>query len=400
MKIIVLAGGMDQIALIQELKNRGHFVILIDYFENPVAKTFADKHIVASTLDVEAVKKITINEQANLVITACTDQALLTVAKVSEELNLHCYISYETAMNVTNKFYMKRIFEQENIPTSKYIVVNDTNLKDLDDLKFPSVVKPADCNSSKGVIRCFNNIELHSALNSALDLSRTKTAIVEEFKQGIEISADFYIQNGKVTLLCATSSKKKKNSNSFTITQSYYPVLTKEQEIIVEEIGQQIAIAFNLKDTPMLVQFILTEQSEFFVLEFSARMGGGSKHKLIEVLSGVNIMSVFVDLVLGQKPIIKTKKQVNYASMNYVYCENGIFNKLVNFDDLLYFQYKAEGTKIDKAETSSDRVAGFLLTANTEKELIEKIKFVNSKIKILDNSGKDIAHHDLIEEAI
>jgi phosphoribosylamine-glycine ligase len=400
MKIIVLAGGMDQIALIQELKNRGHIVILVDYFENPIAKNFADKHIVASTLDVEVVQKITINEQAELIVTACTDQALLTVAKVSEELDLPCYISYKTAMNVTNKFYMKEIFEQKNIPTSKYITINNTNLKDSDNLKFPLVVKPADCNSSKGVIKCFSKMELNNALNNALNLSRTKTAIVEEFKQGIEISADFYIQNGKAILLCATSSKKRKNTNSFTITQSYYPILTKEQEIVVENIGQKIAIAFNLKDTPMLVQFILTAQGDFSVLEFSARMGGGSKHKLIEILSGVNIMSIFVDLVLGQKPIIKTKKQVNYASMNYVYCESGIFTRLVNFDDLLYFQYKTEGTKIDKAETSSDRVAGFLLTADTEEQLVEKIKLANSNIKVLDNFGKDIARHDLIEETI
>ena len=52
MKILVLAGGADQIALIQELKARGNYIILVDYFENPPAKEYADKHIVASTLDV------------------------------------------------------------------------------------------------------------------------------------------------------------------------------------------------------------------------------------------------------------------------------------------------------------------------------------------------------------
>ena len=38
MKILVLAGGFDQIALINELKNRNHDVILADYFPNPPAK--------------------------------------------------------------------------------------------------------------------------------------------------------------------------------------------------------------------------------------------------------------------------------------------------------------------------------------------------------------------------
>lgn len=44
MKILVLAGGFDQIALIKELRNRGNIVYLADYFENPPAKQYADKH--------------------------------------------------------------------------------------------------------------------------------------------------------------------------------------------------------------------------------------------------------------------------------------------------------------------------------------------------------------------
>ena len=43
MKILVLAGGSDQIALINELKSRGHITILVDYFENPPAKKYAEK---------------------------------------------------------------------------------------------------------------------------------------------------------------------------------------------------------------------------------------------------------------------------------------------------------------------------------------------------------------------
>ena len=90
MKILVLAGGSDQIALINELKYRGHEVVLVDYFENPPAKPYADKHIVASTLDVEAVKQVAYDENVSLVCTACTDQALLTVANVAEQLKLPC----------------------------------------------------------------------------------------------------------------------------------------------------------------------------------------------------------------------------------------------------------------------------------------------------------------------
>ena len=58
MKILVLAGGFDQIALIQELQSRGHDVILADYLNNPPAKSFVSQHFQISTLDENAVLKI------------------------------------------------------------------------------------------------------------------------------------------------------------------------------------------------------------------------------------------------------------------------------------------------------------------------------------------------------
>jgi len=400
MRAVVLAGGADQISLIQELKNRGYYTILIDFLENPVAKHIADKHVVASTLDDVAVRSIVKNEKANIVITACTDQALLTVAKVSDELSLPCYISYETALNVTNKYHMKRIFKQHGIPTSKFVAISDANAYNTEGLSYPLVVKPADCNSSKGVTKCFNELELHKAIKNAQDLSRTKTVIVEEYEQGIEISADFFIQDGNAVFLCATGIKKKRNANSFTITQCYYPALTEDQENTITEIGQSIARAFKLRDTPMLVQSILTEESNFLVLEFSARIGGGSKHQLIEVLSGVNIISAFVDLVFGIKPVVEPKKQISYASLNYVYCNKGIFDKLAGFADYINFQYKSSGAEIVSDKISSDRAAGFLLTANTREELLEKTAFTSRRIKVLDNLGRDIARHDFIMDTM
>ena len=94
MKILVLAGGADQLALIKELQKRGHEVILLDFLDNPPAKEVVTTHIKESTLDSDKVKEVAVRENVDMICTACTDQALLTVAKVSEELNLPTYISY------------------------------------------------------------------------------------------------------------------------------------------------------------------------------------------------------------------------------------------------------------------------------------------------------------------
>ena len=102
MKALVLAGGFPQIALIEELKKRNITVLLADYYPNPVAKPYADEFYQVSTLDIAAITELARTEKVDFLITACTDQALLTVAKVSEELGLPCYIDYKSAFYVTN----------------------------------------------------------------------------------------------------------------------------------------------------------------------------------------------------------------------------------------------------------------------------------------------------------
>ena len=401
MKILVLAGGSDQIDLINELKKRGHKVVLVDYYPNPPAKRFADKHIQESTLDTEKVKQIAVSEKVDMVCTACTDQALLTVAKVSEELSLPTYLSYQTALNVTNKSYMKKVMMDNDIPTSKYMIVDKADAKLARNFHYPLVVKPVDCNSSKGVVKVFDEKEVEDAIANAISLSRTQTAVVEEFISGEEVSADFYIQGNEVKFLCATKSNKIKNTTSFTITQSYYPVINEAQEAKLTVIAGKIAKAFDLKDTPLLVQLIL-HGDDFYVLEFSARMGGGSKHKVIETISGVDIMKVYVDRILGAKPTVNPRKMVRYATMNYVYCNNGMFvriegreeirkNKLIVAD----FQYKMENNLITKHETSGDRVMGYLVVADTLQEMAEKIKTIDNTLKIIDDKGNDIMIHNI-----
>lgn len=403
-KSVVLAGGFDQIALIKELKKRGYFIILIDYYMNPPAKEHADVHYQVSTLDVEKIKKIAIEENVDLITTACTDQALLSVAKISEELKLPCYISYEKALNVTNKMYMKNLMNEYEIPTAKHKVLSSINDVNFEDLNFPIVVKPCDCNSSKGVKKIYSGEDGIKSINEALSISSIKAAIVEEFIEGNEISVDAFVTQGKANIMLITQSNKIKNSNGFTITQSKYPVVLSGQNIQkIKNIVQIICNSFGLENSPLLVQ-MLVSNNNLFVIEFSARMGGGTKYKLIEVLTGVNIMKSYVDLITGEVPIIKCENKLKYAHLNYCYTFNGIFKMLIGFEELKrqkiiidYFKYKNEGSLIDKSETSSDRVAGYLIIGDTYEELIKKEEIANNTLRILSIQDKDIMRHDLVD---
>ena len=55
--------------------------------------------------------------------------------------------------------------------------------------------------------------------------------------------------------------------------------------------------------------------------------------------------------------------------------------------------YKTPGMAITKAEISSDRIAGYLVTASDEMELQQKIAYIDSLVQILDEFGNDMMLH-------
>lgn len=405
MKALVLAGGFPQIALIKELKQRNIVTILADYNKEPVAKKYADKFYQISTLDIEAVKQTAVAEKVDFLITACTDQALLTVAKVSEELGLPCYIDYQTALNVTNKQYMKKVFCENDISTAKHISLTTLDLEAIKDLNYPLIVKPADCNSSKGVIKVKDELELKKAFDDAINFSRTNTAIIEEFIEGEEITVDVQVEDGKAYVLSMAYSDKIAAEDKFVIYRTRYPI--NETEDVIEQIrytAQQIADAFNLKNSLMLIQMI-SNGKKVFVLEFSARTGGGVKYLLIKKVSGFDVISAAVDLTLKKIPHVEIKAPENkFISNLFIYCFDGKFDSLSGFEELKeegiisdYYLFKPSGSEMRGVQNSGDRIAGITVQADTYEELQNKYNVAAERMKVLDVDGNDIMRHDLIE---
>lgn len=404
MKALVLAGGFPQIALIQELKQRGYTVVLADWNENPVARKYADIYYQASTLDVESITEIAQKEEVKFLITACTDQALLTVAKVSEFLGLPCYIDYQTALNVTNKAYMKKVFCEKDIPTARHIIVDDIR-QVPENVEFPLIVKPVDCNSSKGVAKVTNREELDMAISQAVIYSRTNTAVVEKFIAGVEISVDIYVENGKAHVLCVSNNDKIADKDKFIIFRGRCPA--KEAMSVrdkIEQVAQKIADAFGLINSPMLIQLI-TDGTEISVLEFSARTGGGTKYLRIKRLTGFDVIKAVVDLTEGKLPHVEKFFDNKYLADEFIYCKPGKFDRLEGFEELLeqgiisdYYLFKCKGAEFEKVESSGDRVGGFTIIADTYEHLKEKHRTVAEKIKVIGTDGTDIMRHDLLTD--
>ena len=406
MKALVLAGGLPQIELINQLKARNITTVLADGNPNALARPYADTFYQLAIFDVEAVKEVALKEKVDFLITVCADQVLLVVAQVSEMLGLPCYIDYQTARNVSDKKYMKRIFWENNIPTSRYVQLTELDWEKIRDLQYPLVVKPVDAYSSRGVRKALNPQELERYFSEACQISRAGGVIVEEYVSGEEISVDVYVENGEAKVLCVSNSEKIDDADRFIIFRGRYPIAASPE--LMEQIrvvAQQIADAFGLKDSPMLIQMI-SDGKRVSVLEFCARTGGNMKYLLIRRACGVDVIAQVIDLTLGLKPHVQLHSpEGKYIVNDFIYCQPGEFHRLEGFEELMeagiltdYCAIRPVGFQIRGVTSSSDRIAGFTVVADSLEEFNRKHRIVVDSVRILDPEGNDIMRHDLLPD--
>lgn len=402
---LILGGTIPHVHLIELLKERGFYTVLLDYTNNPPAKGYADEHLSVSTLDKEAVLEVARKLDARLVISTNVDQANVTCSYVSEQLDLNPPYSYETALDVTDKQRMKKIMWDNKVPTSKYVKVG--SLKEVEelDLKYPLMIKPADGNSSNGVKRVNTKEELKRYLPNTIKFSRNGKAIVEEFVEGKEISAYGVVIDGEAHLIMHQERVSVYDGEDKVIKcyASLAPSrISSKAEKKAEQILTSIASAFHLDNTPLFFQGIV-DGDDISVIEFAPRVGGGISFQTIKDATGYDIIAAALDSYMnipisleGWHPI-----QGKYA-VNQIYGTNGVYDRTTGGDEIIedgtvkvLSFYRHQGETLDPSRASSSRIGVMVVSDSTESGLRSKISKAFTKLDAFDVNGKSIIRKDL-----
>ena len=319
-------------------------------------------------------------------------------------LGLPCYIDYKTAQDVSDKIRMKRIFKEIGVPTTDYVETDELDLDAISHLHYPLVVKPVDAYSSKGVRKAENLEELKKYYAEAKLISRSGGVIVEEYFQGNEISVDAFVVNGKAKILTVSNSEKVKDKDRFVIFRGRYPVSASEIVLQkIEDIAQIIADGFGLVNAPLLIQ-LLNNGDDVSVLEFCARTGGNMKWLLIKYSCGVDVIAATIDITLGKEPDLELKDTGNKIVVDdFIYCYPGVFDHFEGFDEMVkmglineFHTVRTKGTEMHGVTSSSDRIAGMNIVADSIEEFNAKEAKILKNVKIIDSNGNDIMRKDLI----
>ena len=395
---LVLGGTAPHIELIQQLKAIGYYVVLVDYLENPPAREYANIHVRESTLDVDAVLRVAKEYCAELVISACIDQSNSVCCYVAEKLGLPHPYSYGTSILVTVKSEMKKIMVVNGVPTSWFYEVDNQTDLDWNHIAFPAVVKPVDCNSSKGVKKVTTVEEAKTVIAEDIKLSRAGKAIIEGYVEGIEIQVDcFATDNGAEVILTRQKKQIQRDlGGEMNSEGSILPApVCQNFSDSLKDIARRIAMAFGLRNTPFFYQAIIDSEGIVNVLEFAPRVGGGLSYYILNNIAGFNAIRAVINSYLGIHEPISHKKLDHFFSTNLLYMNKGVFDHIEGFDKAKQqglivesFVTKEKGTSIGSKLRSGNRVGAFIVEADSIEELKEKENQTYALIDIIDSDGK------------
>ena len=199
----IIGASYLQLPLIEKAKKMGYtthvFAWAADDYGEKAADFFYPISIIEKEQIVEKCKSIGIEGICSI----ASDLASVTVNYVANRLGL-IGNSMECTIKSTNKYLMRKAFEENGDPSPVSIEVDDhTDITKLE-FEYPVIVKPTDRSGSRGVRKIENEIQLNDAINTAISLSFEKKCVIEEFVEGDEYSIEAISYRGHHSILAIT----------------------------------------------------------------------------------------------------------------------------------------------------------------------------------------------------
>ncbi|MDR3160586.1 MAG: ATP-grasp domain-containing protein [Spirochaetaceae bacterium] len=207
-RILILGAGIMQGPALRIAKEMGLETVAVDGDPRAPCAALADRFECIDLKDKEGIAAFahTLMTEGGLsgIMTAGTDFSA-SVAYAAEQAGLPG-IPYEAALNASDKERMRRCFKTAGVPSPDFRILRAPGPGEtpgpLPRLPsgYPAVIKPVDNMGGRGCRRVDSPEDLEAAAPEALRFSRSGRAILEEYMEGPEFSADAIVYDGEITL--------------------------------------------------------------------------------------------------------------------------------------------------------------------------------------------------------
>lgn len=321
--VIILGASALQVPLINFVKQKGYFVIVVSIPGNYPGFSLADKAVFLDVRDVNGIYAAVKDYHIVSVLTDETDIAVPTVAALAKKLHVEGN-DPRTASIYANKFLMREACRQTGVPVPKYTLISNTEdiTKKMNSIKFPAIMKPEDNQGSRGVFKVSSHKDILRNFQESQSYSTTGNVIVEEFFKGKEVVCEGFVLDGEYLNWGFADRTYFDAEDIFipsqTIFPSYIPIHIKDKIIESEQrLHNKLRPHFGMIHS----EYLYDDTSGEYVLVETSLRGGGvyiSSH-LIPLYTSYNNYELLFSCSLGKMPSINDiSSQISHNAAGYL----------------------------------------------------------------------------------
>lgn len=385
-RLLVLAAGILQVPVIKKAKDMGIYVIAADGNQNAEGLTYADKAIVVNITSEEDVLKVAREERIDGVIHPCSEVAMNVMGRLNDELGLSG-ITKEQAIRATNKHMMREAFERGGAPSPKSILTKSVEdaWKQFQELDGDGILKPSRNSGSRGIAKVIKSgrdeentskEEFCRLYDIALNESRDKSVLLEQFIEGPEFSIEIIVWNGKVNVLTVTD-KKTTGAPHFVELGHNQPSCFSAEEVETLKAAAVAGVkALGVNSCACHAEAKLMD-GKAYLMEIGARLGGDFiSTELTHLSTGIDMVAAAIDVALGTEPDLSIKEEPKGVCIRYFCPKPG---KLVNISNTeilndahvyLWEIYHKAGDEIPEVTSSLSRSGHVIVTEESPQKAI------------------------------
>lgn len=389
-KLLILNGSHSEIPLIQAGKKLGYYVITSGNRPDLIGHKYSDEYVDCDFSDPKMVLNIFKDKGLDAVCSCANDFGAITSAYLSEKLGLPGHDSLESALIIHHKDKFKSFAAKNNVPTPAARSFTDMNaaMNDKTLWKYPIIVKPVDLTGGKGVTKVDDQSGYENAVKNALDMSRQKTIVIEEFIEGTQHSFSTFLINRKVTAFY--SDNEYSDYNPFLVSTSGGPATNIDlvKDVLISE-AEKIATVLNLHDGVFHYQYIMSRDKKPYILEITRRCSGDMYPVPVQHATGIPWAEWIVRAECGMnlsKYAARQSEQKIYGGRHCIMGDReGIVKSVLISDELrenIYdqFMWGGEGSVITNRLT--DKIGILFFEFSSEQEMLDKCGRIRSLVKI------------------
>ena len=368
--LAIIGASYLQRPLVLKAKEMGLRTVCFAWKDGAVCASDADCFYPISVVAKDLILEICKKEKVDGVCTIASDIAAPTVAYVAESLGLTGN-SYTASLKANDKGLMRRAFQKAGVPCPWFAEIHDSSQLDVTNIKFPLIVKPTDRSGSLGVVKVNGADELRKAVTEAVSLSFSKSAIIEEFVQGKEISVEFISYSGCHYPLAITD-KTTTGEPQFVELEHHQPSnLDPDTQNRVYNLTVKALDALGITNGASHTEYKITSDGRIIIMELGARMGGdfiGSD--LVPLSTGYDFVKGVIEVALGNFSI-PIRSEQHFAGV-YFLCEDTkyllpVFKGQKRLPGIV--RIERTGQELRRACCSADRSGYFIYQTNRKLEL-------------------------------